>query len=348
MGRRRHAGKSNVPANVRFQRLWNCADAPAFPFGRSLGIVGHSTFRMKREAKLKTALDENRLLILGAQVVFGFQFDGIFQDQFDVLPGWSRTLACAGLILLILSIGLLVAPSMQHRLVERGQDSVRVLAWATEFAAWALLPLSIALALDLFIALERVGSATWGVVAGASFFAAAMACWYGLEFALKRKRKPMTGKQPPKPTPLDVQVDQLLTEARLIIPGAQALLGFQLTITLTQAFAQLPADAKIAHAVALCCVALAVILLMAPASLHRIAFGGEDDPQFVTIGSGFVIAAPLPLAFAIALDTYVAAGRAMSSATAAAVLAVAAIVALLGLWYAYPIWRRLARGPMRS
>ena len=145
-----------------------------------------------------------------------------------------------------------------------------------------------------------------------------------------------------------MQVDQLLTEARLIIPGAQALLGFQLTITLTQAFAQLPADAKIAHAVALCCVALAVILLMAPASLHRIAFGGEDDPQFVTIGSGFVIAAPLPLAFAIALDTYVAAGRALSSATAAAVLAVAAIVALLGLWYAYPIWRRLARGPMRS
>ena len=51
----------------------------AFPFGRSLGIVGHPTFRMKLEAKLKTALDENRLLILGAQVVFGFQFDGIFR-----------------------------------------------------------------------------------------------------------------------------------------------------------------------------------------------------------------------------------------------------------------------------
>ena len=40
-------------------------------------------------------------------------------------------------------------------------------------------------------------------------------------------------------TPLDVQVDQLLTEARLIIPGAQALLGFQFAVTLMQAFCRI-------------------------------------------------------------------------------------------------------------
>jgi hypothetical protein len=81
---------------------------------------------------------------------------------------------------------------------------------------------------------------------------------------------------------------------------------------------------------------------MAPASLHRIAFGGEDDPEFVKIGSLFVIGAPLPLAFGIALDVYVAGTRALPSATAAAALALGAIFALLGLWYAYPVWR-LAR-----
>jgi hypothetical protein len=36
---------------------------------------------MQLERQLKIALDESRLLILGAQVLFGFQFNGIFQEQ---------------------------------------------------------------------------------------------------------------------------------------------------------------------------------------------------------------------------------------------------------------------------
>ena len=99
------------------------------------------------------------------------------------------------------------------------------------------------------------------------------------------------GEELQEPTPLETQVDQLLTEARIIIPGVQALLGFQLTVTLTQAFAQLPAGPKIAHIAALCCMGLAVILLMAPASVHRIAFSGQDHPDFLAIGSVFVIGA---------------------------------------------------------
>jgi hypothetical protein len=303
---------------------------------------------MKLEEKLKVSLNENRLLILGTQVVFGFQFDGIFQDQFDNLPPWSRLLAAAGLSLLMLTIGLLIAPSMQHRIVERGHDSARTLRLAMVWGELALLPLSIALAFDIFVALERIGGASWGIAAATAFFAVAMVCWYGLEFLMRTKRKPMPrDPDPPKPTPLDAQVDQLLTEARLILPGAQALLGFQLTVTLTRAFAQLPGDAKLAHAAALCCVALAVVLLMAPASLHRISFGGNDDPKFVKIGSRFVIAAPLPLALAIALDTYVASGRALTSNAAATTLGVVAVVVLLGVWYGFPLWRRMSEQPSR-
>jgi len=36
--------------------------------------------------------------------------------------------------------------------------------------------------------------------------------------------------------PLAKKIDQMLTEARVILPGAQALLGFQLAVILTQAF----------------------------------------------------------------------------------------------------------------
>jgi Family of unknown function (DUF6328) len=296
---------------------------------------------MQLERHLKIALDESRLLILGAQVLFGFQFNGIFQEQFKELPSASRTVICAGLFLLVLAVALLIAPSMQHRIVERGQDSPRVLALATFFAGTALLPISIALALDIFVAMERIASISTAVIVGAVFFVLALLSWYLLEWIVKRKRPPMSQQHPPKPTPLETQVDQLLTEARVIIPGVQALLGFQLTVTLTRAFQELPIDAKVAHAVALCCIGLAVILLMAPASLHRISFGGQDDPEFVKIASVFVVAAPLPLAFGIGLDSYVAAGRALQSEGAATILASGAVLVLLGTWYAYPLWRRM-------
>ena len=36
--------------------------------------------------KLKMALDEGRLLILGAQVVFGCQFQMVFQEGFQDAP----------------------------------------------------------------------------------------------------------------------------------------------------------------------------------------------------------------------------------------------------------------------
>lgn len=295
---------------------------------------------MTLERQLKIALDETRLLILGAQVLFGFQFNGIFQQLFDELPFVARALCCAGLTLIMLSLGLLIAPSMEHRISERGQESPRVLVLATVFGGLALLPIALALAFDLFVAMERIAGATAGIVVAAGFFTLAMAFWYALEFLLKRKKPPMPEA---KPTPIEVQVDQLLTEARVIIPGAQALLGFQLTVVLTRAFEQLPSTSKAAHAAALCCIALAVILLMAPASLHRLAFGGQDDAEFLKIGSAFVVLAPIPLALGIALDTYVAAGRALESQMGAVVLASVAILALSVLWYAFPLWKRMTQ-----
>jgi hypothetical protein len=302
---------------------------------------------MDLQKKLKLALNDNRLLILGTQVLFGFQFNGIFQELFVDLPYPSRVLEACGLTLLMISIAFLVAPSMHHRLVEGGQDNARVLRLATDFAGLALLPLTFALAFDMFVAVAWTLGLVTGIIIGATFFLAAILSWYVLEFLLLRSKKPAMAKDRTVRTPLDVEVDQLLTEARLIIPGAQALLGFQFAVTLMRAFAELPDAVKMLHVAALCCIGLAVILLIAPASIHRIAFGGEDDPAFVKVASWFVVAAPLPLAFGIALDTFVATGRALESDRAASLLSLAAIVLLLGTWYVYPLAQRLLKKTAR-
>jgi Family of unknown function (DUF6328) len=148
-------------------------------------------------------------------------------------------------------------------------------------------------------------------------------------------------KEDEERAPLSAKVEQMLTEARVIIPGAQALIGFQLTVTLTRAFERLPFESKLAHAMALGCIALSIIILMAPAALHRISFNGEDSPKFLRIGSVFVISAPLPLALGIAFDIYVATVSALESNLLAEIIAAVTIIALTLLWYAYPIWRRL-------
>ncbi len=110
-------------------------------------------------------------------------------------------------------------------------------------------------------------------------------------------------------TPLDRKIEQMLTETRVVLPGAQALLGFQLIIVFSDAFEKLTAGAKGMHLAALGCVALAVIWLMAPASFHRIVYAGEDTAEFHRLGTRFLLASSLALAFGIAGDLGVVVGK---------------------------------------
>src|SRR4051812_29433464 len=206
--------------------------------------------KMSPQQKLKTPLYRTRTLILGAQVLFGFQFNGAFQELFEELPQSSRYLHCVALVLIMSAIGLLIAPSMRHRVAEGGQDTNASLDATTFFAGAALLPLAFGLSVDFFITLQRVYGFGVGMVAAGGFLLLALSCWYALELALRRSDL-MGMKETENPTPLSTKVDQLLTEARVVIPGAQALLGFQFAVTHTRAFEQLPAFVKLAHVGAL-------------------------------------------------------------------------------------------------
>jgi hypothetical protein len=61
----------------------------------------------KLDSKLKTALDERRLLFLGGQVLLGFQFQAFFQDGFPALSASARFLSLGGLALMVVSMALL-------------------------------------------------------------------------------------------------------------------------------------------------------------------------------------------------------------------------------------------------
>jgi len=288
--------------------------------------------------KVKTALDETRLLILGAQILLGFHLNAAFQAGFAHLGSVSRMFYTGAFCAMAAAVGLLIAPSMEHLIVERGRSTARILGLTTWFAGLALLPMGLSLGTDLSIVLNYRFGAGVGVTVGLVASALALVLWYGPEVLLRRpdKGEPVMHEH----TSIDVRVEHMLTEARVLLPGAQALFGFQMAVLLTEAFAGLPASSKFLHTVALCCITLSVILLMAPASFHRITFRGENTQSFYRIGSHFVIASAVPLAAGITCDLYVATAKALDSATVGAVLATATGALLVILWFIRPLMNR--------
>lgn len=298
---------------------------------------------MELPKKVKIALDETRILILGAQILLGFQLRGAFSDGYEQLPVYVQYLDGAALGLMVCVVGLLITPGPFHRIVENGEDSAHILRLVTVIANLSLFPFALALGFDVFIAAGRIFGEAEGAGAGIAATAVAIAFWYGFP----RNRKRHTGEQEramisgpsdkPSSTPLDVKIEQMLTEARVVLPGAQALFGFQLAIVLTLSFEQLPGPSKIIHAASIFLVALAIVLLMAPAAYHRIVHAGEDTQDMYWVGSILVTMATVPLALGLAGDLYVVIAKIAGSPAAGSAAGVFGLIVLIGLWHAYPL-----------
>jgi hypothetical protein len=295
---------------------------------------------MAPREKLKTALDETRLLILGSQVLFGFQFNAMFLEGFDELSRLGRGLDAFSFCLMALVIGFLIAPSMQHRLVEGGHDSDRIHQVTTRFATLAMAPFSLSIGLTFYVVMERHGGVAIASLAGSLFFAIAIFFWFGIEQLIEGPENFMVDSMDEKRTPLRTRIDHMLTEARVLLPGAQALLGFQFAIMLAKPFDQLPPSSKLVHIAALGLIAMAVILLMTPAAIHRLTFEGQDTESFHRIGSRFVVSAAVPLGLGISADIYVAVTRALESTAAGLISSILAVTFFAVLWFVQPLLLR--------
>lgn len=305
---------------------------------------------MPLSAKVKTALDETRTLILGAQILLGFQFQSVFRPRFEELPVHALvSLGCA-LALLLVTVGLLIAPSSFHRIAEGGMSSGRVLLVAGRCAEIALWPLAVALGLDLSVALEQAaGNFTAGWAVGAASAVLAAAGWFGMGRIMRRsegaaqRRKADSERDAQEAAPLHARIEQMLTEARVILPGGQALLGFQLVIVLSAAFEKLPMLSRLIHGASLLSVALSVILLITPAALHRIVWSGEDSESFLRTGGRITGAALVPLALGMTGESYVVFTRISESWQIGVAAAGIVLLCLLALWFVWPLLKRERR-----
>src|SRR3954453_197934 len=104
----------------------------------------------KLTSKIDNALDETRMLMLGAQVLIGFQYGAAFQPGFERLEPGQQDLKVLGLALLLRALGFLAAPGAYHQIVRGGYDTADVMQFINWVAACALLPFAVSIGIDVY------------------------------------------------------------------------------------------------------------------------------------------------------------------------------------------------------
>lgn len=140
------------------------------------------------------------------------------------------------------------------------------------------------------------------------------------------------------------QMGHILEEARMVLPGIQALFGFQTVAVFNERFADLPDHAQVCHVLALAAVIVAIGLVMLPAAYHRLAQPGEVILNTLKISSRAICYALAALTGGITLDLYVVIHVVSENRAASIAAAILAFLLLNGLWFVYPLRARRRHG----
>src|SRR3954465_11371402 len=139
---------------------------------------------------------------------------------------------------------------------------------------------------------------------------------------------------------LDRNLNELLGELRVALPGVQVLFAFLLTVPFQQGFSKATGFQKDVYLATLLLTALASALLIAPSAYHRLEFRQDDKKHIVFVANRFAIAGFAVLAAAMTSAVLLVTDF-LYSDTTSVVATVGVGVALYGFWYAAPLGRRL-------
>lgn len=319
--------------------------APALPAGPPMpSRPADDALARKLGNQVKHALNEARMLVLGVQVLLGFELRAFFEPRFDALSSAERWLKLVGFCTLLGVLGVLLTCAARHRLVEGGRDSVAFHRFVQRCLEIALFPLGLALGLEIALAAARMARPGLAALAGSLTAGAALSLWYLLPLLRRDGPQPPAEEDVMNETSLEDRIQQVLMEARVVLPGAQALLGFQLAIFLAQDFDKLSSLTRGVHFASLLFVGAATMLLMAPAAWHRIVEHGEDTERLHDFASRMVLLSLACLAFGFAGEMFVVARKLTASTGLASGAAAAVLAVLLGLWFGLTSWIRARTG----
>jgi Family of unknown function (DUF6328) len=138
---------------------------------------------------------------------------------------------------------------------------------------------------------------------------------------------------------LDRNLNELLQELRVALPGVQVLFAFLLTVPFQQGFQKATGFQKDVYGVTLLLTALASALLMAPSAYHRLEFRRDDKKHIVFMANklsivGFAVLAAAMTSAVLLVTDY------LYDSTTSVIATIGAGTVLYGLWYVLPLVRR--------
>lgn len=129
----------------------------------------------------------------------------------------------------------------------------------------------------------------------------------------------------------------VLEECRTVVPGMQALFGFQLIAVFSPTFTeQLSHSERMLHLAAILLLTIAIALVMAPAALHRQSEPMSVSRRFINTSSRFLMASMIPLALGISIDVYVIARVILDTTPGAIAVAVTMLAVFVVFWRIVP------------
>jgi hypothetical protein len=132
---------------------------------------------------------------------------------------------------------------------------------------------------------------------------------------------------------------EMLNELRILLPGAQLLTGFLITLPFNSGFRQIVEIEKWIFMATFVCSLSSLILFTAPAVQHRVLRPLIDRVEFKNVATRQMLAGAVALSLALILcaDLVVAevVGERIGGLVAAAVMAL-----ILAMWWVYPWWLR--------
>jgi Family of unknown function (DUF6328) len=150
-----------------------------------------------------------------------------------------------------------------------------------------------------------------------------------------------SGREESEKERLDRNLNELLQELRVALPGVQVLFAFLLVVPFQQGFTTVTPFQERVYFVALLCTAICAALLISPTAYHRMLFRKQQKHHLVflanrlaLVGLGFLA---LALTATIMLITDVVFG---ATETVAVMTALAFLLYLL-FWFLLPLRRRL-------
>jgi hypothetical protein len=128
---------------------------------------------------------------------------------------------------------------------------------------------------------------------------------------------------------------EMIEEARCILPGLQAVFGFQTIAVFNERFNDLETYAQVCHVFGLVLLVIAMVMLMTPAVYYR-AQHGVPTAKMVRSSRRHIRGALMPLGLGLSLDMLTVMSLATDMLPLSICVAVATLLLFVGLWYLVP------------